>query len=60
MIDGPKFKLINYGLILEAYMYEIDLDCDDTLFDILLNIPNQLSFQHPLYIDCDEFSIVMQ
>jgi len=41
-------------------MVEVCLDCDQTLFDLLLELPQTLQFQHPLYIDCDEFSVVLQ
>lgn len=41
-------------------MYDIHLEHDSNLFNMLLDIPNVLEFQHPLYIDCEEFSIVLQ
>lgn len=41
-------------------MYEIQLDCDQILFDRLLDLPNELQFTHPLYIDKQEFSVILQ
>lgn len=41
-------------------MYEIQLEHDSNLFNTLLDIPNVLGFEHPLYIDSSEFSVVLQ
>jgi hypothetical protein len=48
LIDGLNIGVIYYGLILEAYLYEIQLDTDQELFDQLLNIPNKIGLEHPL------------